>query len=225
MYFFDELARAEESGTEETERFLLAEYASGRAITEPTFRVTLCNELGRFYRAHARYEESYRFYSEGLEYAKAVYGTDSLQYGTILMNRAGTSRMAGDSDEAIRNFDAAIGIVSEHEECADVLGSAWNNLGLAYYAAGQREDAVQAMKKSLEIIDKTGDEYTIGTGHLNLASVFLELGRNAEALEHAERGGRYFCTEPDSPSRQYAEKLTAACRAAMKVQPKEETDG
>ena len=212
MAFFKELARAEKRGPNATERFLLAARASERAAAEPAFCVTVCNELGGFYRANARYEESCRFYSDGLAYAESVYGADSLAYGTILMNRAGASRMAGDTARAIGDFEAALRIVSVQEDCNEVLASTWNNLGLAYYAAGRREDAVHAMKKSLSVAEITGDSCMIGTGHLNLASVCMELGRREEALEHAERGAHCFAAEPDSPNAKYAEQLLAALR-------------
>ena len=214
MDFFKELNHAYDAGDEFAEKFLLEAYGSPRASEEPEFRVVVCNELGSLYRAAGRYPESYRFFTEAMEQAALCFGTDSLKYGTILMNRAGTSRMSGDVDKAIGDFETSLQIVSGREDCGPVIASTWNNLGLAYLAAGRLEEAEGALVRGVELASQAGELYMVGTGLINLASVCVKLGKNEDALRYAERSELFFAGEPNSPNGKYARELVAMLRAA-----------
>ena len=214
MDFFKELNRAYDAGDEQAERFLLEAYASPRQEAEPEFRTVVCNELGSFYRARSRYEESYRFFTEAMEQAALCFGTDSLKYGTVLMNRAGTSRMSGDVDKAIEDFETSLRIVSDKEDCGPVIASTWNKLGLAYLAAGRLEEAEGALVRGVEIASQAGETYMVGTGLINLASVCVKLGRNGDALKYAERAELLFAGEPNSENGKYAREMAAMLRTA-----------
>lgn len=214
MDFFEKLNKAYDTGDEEAERFLLEALRSPRSEEEPEFKVVVCNELGSLYRSQGRYTESYRFFTQAMEKAAVCFGTDSLKYGTILMNRAGTSRMSGDVDKAIVDFETALDIVSQKENCGPVIASTWNNLGLAYLAAGRLEDAESALVRGVEIASQVGETYMVGTGLINLASVCVKLDRNEDALKYAERAELFFAGEPNSPNGKYARDLVAMLRSA-----------
>lgn len=215
MDFFKELGKAYDTGDEEAERFLLDALRSPRAGEEPEFRLVVCNELGSLYRAQGRYPESYRYFTEAMEQAAVRFGTDSLKYGTILMNRAGTSRMSGDVEKAIADFETSLKIVSPKQSCGPVIASTWNNLGLAYMAADRLEEAADALSRGVELAAQAGENYMVGTGLINLASVYVKMGRNSDALKCAERGELYFAGEPNSPNGKYARELASMLRAAV----------
>ena len=215
MSFITELGQAYDAGNEAAEKFLLEAYRSERASEEPAFRVTVCNELGSMYRAEARVPESYQFFTEAMEYAASCYGVDSLRYGTTLMNRAGTSRMSGDVDKAIVDFESSLKIVSRHENCGPVLASTWNNLGLAYLAAERLEDAEQALLQGVEIASEAGETTMTGTGLINLASVCIRLGKNEEALKYAERAELFYAGDTLSSTESYLRQLTEMLRNAL----------
>ena len=214
MDFFKELGKAYDTGDEAAEKYLLEAYRSPRAAEEREFRVVVCNELGSLYRAAGRYPESYAFFTEAMEQAALCFGADSLKYGTILMNRAGTSRMSGDVEKAIPDFETALGIVSKKENCGPVIASTWNNLGLAYLAAGRLDEAESALVRGVEIASQVGKTFMVGTGLINLASVCVKLGRNEDALKYAERAELFFAGEPNSPNGKYAREMAAMLRTA-----------
>ena len=213
MSFFQELGQLYDQGFEASEKYLLDAYNSERAAEEAEFKVVVCNELGSLYRANGKYEESFRYFTEAMEYAEQCYGSEALKYGTILMNRAGTSRMAGDVEKAITDFQISLDIVSRHENCDTILASTWNNLGLAYLAAERYEDAERAVSKSLDILSNSNDRSMIGTGLINLASINVKLGKNADALQYAERALLFYANDPDSANGRYARELVNTLKA------------
>lgn len=213
MSFFSDLGKAYDEGFEASEHFLLEAYGSERAADEAEFKIVVCNELGSLYRANQRYQDSYSYFTEALKYAEDCYGKDALKYGTILMNRAGTSRMSGDVDKAIDDFEESLCIVSKHDNCDTILASTWNNLGLAYMTAERYEDAEKAVSKSLDILADTDDAFMTGTGFINLASICVKLGKNDEALKHAERAVLLFAADPDSANAKYATEMVNTLKA------------
>jgi tetratricopeptide (TPR) repeat protein len=79
------------------------------------------------------------------------------------------------------DFQAALPALKSIVEVQPDLVGAWFNLGYAYSALKQNEEAIQAYRKALEL------QPDLYEARLNLGILLLELKRPAEALPHLEK--------------------------------------
>lgn len=62
-----------------------------------------------------------------------------------------------------------------------------NNIGAVYYSLGQREVALDYYQRALPIVEEVGDRYGQSITRYNMAMIYREQGRLAEAVAELKR--------------------------------------
>ena len=121
----------------------------------------LWNELGSVCRRNGWYEKGENAFlraAEGLEKAGIADGN----YATTLNNLAGLYRLWGDKEKSFELFSRCRELYFSLSDIpADVLASAFNNLGLLYLDKRQFAEAAEEFKKAEEIISAVPDNIYI----------------------------------------------------------------
>lgn len=153
--------------------------------------ITICNELGSFYRERGRLNDSLYNYGQARAGSTKLLGTDrTLEHALILLNEAGTYRYRRDFDKAFCNYlDAEAILLELGMEDTFEYASLLNNKALALLDEGvEFEHALELATTAAEIVSRqrpgTVDE---AISHVNLASMALRAGDLAFADKHAQR--------------------------------------
>ena len=185
----------------EAERFLqnaLAEALGGA-------RISLLNELGGFYRGLSSYEQSAGAFREALRCLEDAGQGHGAEYGTVLLNLAGTCRLAGRLDEAEDLLRQALSRISPEDAA---YGAAVNGLSLVKREQGSLKDAARLGEAALEWLEGHGHlSCELATARSNQASVWLEMGDLDRASRLAGQALRFFEALPE-PDTHYAAALS-----------------
>ena len=92
------------------ESFMKEALAQAEFEDDPSATVTICNELGGFYRAFSRYSEGIPLYEKALGCIRRLGMENSEGHGTTLLNFATTLAIVGESDRALGAYQQAAGI-------------------------------------------------------------------------------------------------------------------
>ena len=65
-------------------------------------------------------------------------------------------------------------------------GTAYGNLGGAYFSLGKFQEAIEYCNKDLSIAKEVGDRAGEGTAYGNLGSAYYRLGKFQEAIEYTQ---------------------------------------
>lgn len=166
--FFAQLDQLFQSGDlSATEAFL----AEALFNCRPQDRVTILNEQGAFYRGISRYERSEAAFSEALDILRAAGQEGTRPYATLLLNLAGTHRLAGRYDLAAELYLRSLDMLDpDRYEFASVL----NNLALTRHAQGQLDEACALATQALDWIKAHGaPDHEVATSLNNLASICI----------------------------------------------------
>lgn len=151
--------------------------------------IAVCNELACFYRGLSRWEESLEAFSEAQQELERFYQTDTVQYATILLNKAGTYRYMGQPRQALELFGQSEQILSRHQQTPDgVMAGLYNNTGLSLLDLGRPEEALARFRQALERIGSHPD-FVVEQGSTwnNIASAYSSLGKPLEAVSAMDR--------------------------------------
>ena len=145
----------------------------------------LWNELGSVCRRNAWFEKGENAFlraAKSLENA----GIEDGNYATALNNLAGLYRMSGNRDKSFELFYRCRELyLSLPNIPADVLASAYNNLGLLYLDRKQYADAAAEFEKAREIIAAVPENlYVHAVTAGNSAYAFYGLGDMEKAAEY-----------------------------------------
>lgn len=112
--------------------------------------VTICNELGSFYRGMGNFQSAEIMLERARALIARYIGEDSAEYATILTNLATCFRLSGHPDKAIRLFEksAAIYIKNSETDASSYL-SMLNNLSLVYMDKGDYNKAEEYLNRVL----------------------------------------------------------------------------
>lgn len=199
--FYQDLdAHYDQRNNAETEKFLLRckqeAFEEGKApIVRPTCPscepdilpnydfISVCNELACFYRGLSRFQESLDTFSEAQKELESLYQTETLEYGTVLLNKAGTYRYMGDLKNARAHFERAESILSRLPSApAPVLAGLYNNIGLVWLDEKDPGTALSWFARALPIVDADPELIVEqGTTRNNIANADLMLGRKEDA--------------------------------------------
>ncbi len=130
--------------------------------------------------ALAHVQMGIRFYIMGnrvegeAHFQKALSLLDRLTAREQLWVRAVVEDWRGNRDEGIRNYRTYLAQYPDDS-------SAWFRLGYAYMISGQREQAVEAFKRMLELDEESADAY------VNIATCLSALKKNDESLTYYQR--------------------------------------
>lgn len=155
--FYTHLDQLYEAGDpKEIERFLkfhIDLYQDGETTNRPLLIAAL-TELGGFYRETDHLTESASCLEEALTWIAIVKGKDSLPYATTLNNTAMTYRKMGKIPEAKACLKAARELFEQHQETGHYLyASVLNNLALIYMEEDRKDEGMELLEKSLDILN------------------------------------------------------------------------
>lgn len=152
--------------------------AARDSAPDPLSRVPALNELGSFYRSSSRFDASARMFGRALAALDANGMAGSPQRAVVLMNCAGTERMAGRPQVALARFAEVLGMLERAGmEGTFEYASTLNNMALALQDSGEREDALRRAQEALEImrgLPGHGSDVAAGLG--NVAQMRLMTG-------------------------------------------------
>lgn len=133
------------------------------------------------------YSESIQLYYEASRFAAKEWGERSYQVGLLHMFMSTCYKYLGDFGTADQYIQSAISLLSESLSQTDYrLAEAFFRAGGLYFGSDQFQQAVDAYKRSLQIIqtDSSRRMNWIQDLHNNLGAAYWELGKKEEALLH-----------------------------------------
>ena len=195
-----------EKKTAEAEQFMKDTLTQAEAECDAGTVITVCNELGGYYRATSRYSEGIVLYEKALKIMDDMGLASSEHYGTTLVNYATTYTMAGDIIKALNLYTEAAEIYAAAGLAADDrLAALFNNMS---YLCQELEDYPQAeeyLEKSLYILKMLPDtEIEIAVTYTNMASLALAMSKTDEAKLHIKKAMDIFITESGNTDVHYA---------------------
>lgn len=169
--FFEQLDAMYQSGRQaEVESFLqetLQRVSNGQ-------KITVLNELAGFYRGVSRYEDSVAAYLSALMLLEAAGQRDKPFYSTIVMNAAGTLRLAGRLSEAEEMYKKVLDLLDPEDY---VYASTQNNLSLVLQDQGKYKEAQVLAEQALEWVRCHGaPDHEVATSLNNLANIHMNMG-------------------------------------------------
>lgn len=170
----------------EAEDFMAQALAQAEAEQDHGAIVTVCNELGGFYRAFSRYDEGIPLYEKALAAIKALGMESSEAHGTTLLNFATTLAMVGCHEQALDAYTKTAAIFEGPAYAKDYrLATLYNNMSSLYQNMNQLAQAEAYLYLALEILEKLSEsEIEIAITFSNLAGVYLAMN-DEERLEDA----------------------------------------
>lgn len=151
--------------------------------------IAVCNELACFYRGLSRWQESLDAFTEAQEELERYYQTESTQYATILLNKAGTYRYQKQPQQALELFEQAQKILSRQLDAPrGVLAGLYNNTGLALLDLSRPQEALEQFRQALDLIQNDAASIVEqGTTWNNFAAAYRSLGQPDKAVEAMDR--------------------------------------
>lgn len=145
--------------------------------------VTVCNELGGFYRYTSRCGEAVSLYDKALSIIESVGQAGTPACGTTLINYATTCNMMGDFEKALNLYGQAADIFSGPQFAADFnLATLYNNMSLVCQNLGDAAKAETYLLKALEILKGLSEsDIEIAITYTNLSLLYMAGGRLEEA--------------------------------------------
>ena len=234
--FYYQLDRLfEEKKLKEAEEFMKETLAQAEAESDAGAVITVCNELGGYYRAVSRYSDGIPLYEKALKLMRDMGLERSEHYGTTLVNYATTYTMAGDTIKALNLYTEAAEIYAEAGLGADYrLATLFNNMSFLCQDLEDYPQAQEYLEKSLFILKGLEEsEIEVAITYSNLANVYLAMGQIDEAKVTVKKALDLFIGESGDSDVHYAgavctlgeiyfkeadyEKASALFREAMKL--------
>lgn len=174
------------------EHLMKSTLAQAEAEQDHAATVTVCNELGGFYRAFSRYSEGVPLYQKALQCLRLLGMENTDAHGTTLINYATTLAIIGDNQKALDAYQHAAEIFSSGAYARDYrLATLYNNMSSLYQNMQQLDKAETYLYKAMEILEALSEsEIEIAITWSNLAGVYLamnEAHRLPDARKAAEK--------------------------------------
>lgn len=234
--FYYEVDRLfEEKKIQEAEDFMKDTLAQADAENDAGAVITVCNELGGYYRAVSRYSDGIPLYEKALRLMRDMGLERSEHYGTTLVNFATTYTMAGDIVRALNLYTEAAEIYAEAGLGNDYrLATLFNNMSFLCQDLEDYPQAQEYLEKSLFILKALEEsEIEMAITYSNLANVYLAMDQISEAKVTVKKALDLFIGESGDSDVHYAgavctlgeiyfreadyEKAAALFREAMKL--------
>jgi len=148
---------------------------------------TYLERLARIHAGHLQLDSALPLAEEAMELAGRYFGTMHPEYAKALHTYGGIHIDMGDTDTAITYIGQALAIQQQaFPEKHPAIAATWAQLGSAYRLAVQRENAEQALLRSLEIYAAVDapSPIALGDAHNNLGNLYLDMGRLDESEQH-----------------------------------------
>lgn len=168
------------------ESYMLQTLAQAKEEQDHGALVTVCNELGGFYRAFSRYTEGIPLYEQALSSLEALGMKNSEAHGTTLLNFATTLSIVGRYEDALDAYTKAAAIFEGPDYAKDYrLATLYNNMSSLYQNMDQLVPAEAYLYLAMEILENLEDsDIEIAITFSNLAGVYLAM-EDEERLDDA----------------------------------------
>ena len=180
---------------------------------DPSATVTVCNELGGFYRAFSRYSEGIPLYEKALGCIRRLHMENTEGHGTTLLNFATTLAIVGQSDKALEAYQQAAGIFEGPSYAKDFrLATLYNNMSSLYQDMGRLDESEKYLHKAMSILKTLHQsEIEIATTWSNLSGVYLAMGPDClqDAKDAAQKAIALFNQFSGDRDVHYAPALSA----------------
>ena len=180
---------------------------------DPSATVTVCNELGGFYRAFSRYSEGIPLYEKALGCIRRLGMEHTEGHGTTLLNFATTLAIVGQHDRALDAYQQAAGIFEGPAYQKDFrLATLYNNMSSLYQNMGRLDEAEKYLRKAMSILETLREsEIEIAITWSNLAGVYLSMGTDhlADAKDAAQKAIALFNQVSGDKDVHYAPAVSA----------------
>ncbi len=131
------------------------------------------NYLSVFYYFEKDFNKSESNLLLAKELAKKKLGVESIQYRTTWINLITIKDFAGFKEEAIEEYEKIIIVEKKHGVLKTSEALIFHNLGTAYLAIGEFEEAIDALSNSIRIREKIDSD--TDTNQADLGSVYADL--------------------------------------------------
>lgn len=147
--------------------------------------ITLINEMIGYQRDSGHYETAVEYSNQVLKLMNNLGLTDSIEYGTTLINVANAYRAANRLDEAQTYFEQVFKVYRDRIEDKDLLyASLYNNMSLMYQEKGDFSKAVECLRHALAIVkEHPDDKIKLAITYGNLGESLIKIGALDEAME------------------------------------------
>lgn len=145
--------------------------------------VSVCNELACFYRGLSRFQDSLSAFADAEKELESFYRQETVEYATVLLNKAGTYRYMQDLTAALSLFQKSAHIMEQAgPERVEILSGLYNNIGLVYLDLNDPKQALTFFLKAMSIVEKRPEMITeCGSTWNNLAVTYDRLARREDA--------------------------------------------
>lgn len=173
------------------ENYMKEALAQAEFEDDPSATVTVCNELGGFYRAFSRYSEGIPLYEKALGCIRRLGMERTEGHGTTLLNFATTLAIVGESEKALDAYQQAAGIFEGPAYARDFrLATLYNNMSSLYQNMDRLDESEKYLHKAMSILETLREsEIEIAITWSNLSGVYLAMGtdRLADAKDAAQK--------------------------------------
>lgn len=150
--------------------------------------VSVCNETACFYRGLSRFSESLEVFELAQKELESLYQQRTTEYATVLLNKAGTYRLMGELDQALKYFRKAADIFEQHPESPQTtLAGLYNNIGLVYLDQRKPQEALTCFAGAMNALQYLENAIVeTGTTWNNIAAAYNLLDNTKEAWDAAD---------------------------------------
>ena len=204
FYELDQLLA--EKQFEEAEEYMKNALAKSREECDAGATISICNELGGYYRAVSRYAEGIPLYEEALELIYQLGLNGTVHHGTTLVNYATTVTLIGDAQKALDLDTAAATIFAQAgNEMSYTLATLYNNMSFLCMDLGHYDEAETSLNDALYILNTLDDtEIDVAVTYSNLAGVYIAMEKLDEAKVAVKKALDIFITESGRDDVHYA---------------------
>ncbi len=173
------------------EDYMQQALSQAKAEQDHSAIVTVCNEMGGFFRAFSRYDEGIPLYEQALSSLQALGMENTEAHGTTLLNFATTLAIVGRHEDALDAYTKAASIFEGPNYARDYrLATLYNNMSSLYQNMGQLAQAEAYLYLAMEILEKLSEsEIEIAITFSNLAGVYLAMD-DEERLDDARNAAQ-----------------------------------
>lgn len=182
--FFQELdSYFEKNDTAGVDAYLTTSLQKAKEEEDYAAYISIGNEMIGFYRSVSAFEKAYRASEDVLLLMEELKMEDTEHFATTLLNAATAYSAGGEYAQAIRLYRQAVQIYDRILPQGDYRQAGlYNNMSILLEKMNENEEAAEAAKKALSVIEKLSDnEAQTATTLTNLALIYFKLSKNEEA--------------------------------------------
>ena len=205
---------------QEAEGFLREQIAAAEAAGDQGTVLSLCNELGGYYRVTTNFDAGIRTFQKAMAAIDALSLQGTEPEATTCLNLATLYVAARHADEALPLYERAAKVFDRPEYQTDYRTAALhNNIASLYLQKEQYGDALRNAQAALAIVSRgPGREEEIGVTNTLILQICTGMGDYAEAQKAADRAQAAFLSQPVPNPVHYAPLLSAMGQLCYRTQ-------